>query len=240
MEQLEDITAKDWLTNHINWKNATRPFTLGNFLPNKFDNYISILWTPGVIDNFPFDKINQPPDSIEQTNANVEVWRQFKIFLNEKNYEAYRPTTFAELSNFFNQPYDRGIINTLPWKTQGIATLYKQTRQRFEKIVNVLTDGTELNIYIEDSWRWASVYNLLPSAEDVAYKISSVEFFDLMDITFYDANLYLYPVTNSWCLINMEDLGYNILAYNNSFADKLNQLNLSDTFAMSYDDIIFK
>lgn len=239
MEQLNDIKAKDWLTKHINWQNATRPLTLDNFLPPTFDNYIAILWTPGLIDNFPFDKINQPPDTIEQINTNVQVWRQFNIFLNEENDEAYRPTTFVELSSLFGKPYNRTIIKSLPWQSQGFKNLFKQTRQRLEIIVNALSNGTELNIYIEDYWRWAEVYNLLPSSEDIAYKISCDEFLDLMDKTSYDANLYLYPVNKSWCLINIEDLGYNILAYNNDFTDKLNHLNLPDTFVMTYNETIF-
>ena len=238
MKQLKDISAKEWLTNHLNWENPTRPLTLANFLPPIFDCYIAVLWTPGLIDNFPFDKINQPPDTIEQTNSNVKIWREFNLFLNEKTDDLYRPTTFSELSTIFNFPYNREIINVLPWQTEGIKTLFNHTRNRLKKIVDALAVEAELNVYVEDYWRWTATNSLI-SNDNVSYKISCNEFLDLMDDTSYDANLYLYSVDKSWCIINMEDLGFNIIAYKYEVAEKLNQLYLADTFKLHYDDILF-
>jgi hypothetical protein len=238
LEQLKDNTAKDWLTNHTNWENATRPLTLGNFLPPIFDCYIAVLWTPGLIDNFPFDKINQPPFNIEQTNSNVKIWKEYNLFLNEETDDLYRPTTFAELSSIFNFPYNKEIINALPWQTEGIKTLFYHTRKRLERIVDALAEEAELNVYIEDYYRWTAT-NSLVADENVSYKISCTEFLNLMDDTSYDANLYLYSFDKSWCLINMEDLGFNIIAYKYELAEKINQLNLADTFKLQYDDILF-
>ena len=240
MTPIDDRNAKEWLTKYINWKDVVRPLTLKNFFPPIFDNYIAVLWTPGIIDNFPFDKIVQPPDTIEQTNNNVAVWRQFKIFLNQENDEPYRPTTFSELASLFKITHNRQIINSLPWQTEGIKTLFKPTRQRLEKIITALLQDNELNIYFEDYWRWASVYNLLPSDEGVVYKITVSDFMDFMDKSFYDASLYLYPQSKNWCLLNLEDLGYNILAFNNNLADIVAQLNLQDTFKMRNDELLYE
>ena len=238
MEQIKDNTAKDWLTNHINWENATRPLTLGNFLPPLFDCYIAVLWTPGVIDNFPFDKIKQHPDTIEEINANVKIWKEFNLFLNTHTDELYRPTTFAELSSIFNIPYNKEIIENLPWLTEGIKTLFNQTRNRLKTIVDTLVNDEELNIYLEDYWRWAGSNSLLAD-ENVSYKISCDEYLDLMNETSYDASLYLYSLDKSWCLINMEDLGFSILAYKYEVAEKVDSLSLKDTFKLRYDDILY-
>ena len=239
MERIEDITAKDWIANNISLENAARPLLLSNFLPPIFDNYIAVLGTPGLIDNFPFDKIKQPSNTIEQINTNVEIWKQFKIYTHDSSDDFYRPTTYAELSSIFNLQYDIDVIKFLPWKTQGIKTLISETTQRLDRIVSALSIGEELNIFMEDYWRFLALDELFPYSENAAYKLSQNEYFDLMKRTGYDSTMYLYPTNKSWCLVNIEDLEYNILAFKNTVSDNFNNLSLKDTFRLKYNDIIF-
>jgi hypothetical protein len=238
MTAVQNSAAKEWLTKHINWRRTTEPPTVKDCLP-PFDNYLAILWVPGIVDNFPFDKIVEPPITIEQINTNVAIRRQFNLFLNEESDQPYRETTFQELAKHFNKPYNRQIIYSLRWETKGIKTLFRQTRQRLEKLINELSGNETLYAYIEDHWRWFNVYNVMPAISDSVYQTTADEYLEFMDKSFYDANIYLYPENKSWCLLNLEDLSYNILGYNNAVADKINQLNLTDIFIMKSSDGVY-
>ena len=225
------------MTDHIDWNTASRPLLLKNFFPSDYDNYLAILWTPGIIDNFPFTEIIVPPDTIEQTNKNIEIWRTFNV-LNDAEDDIYRPTTFKEISKKFNMHYDRNIIHKVDYSTRGLTTLLSRTKITLERIIKSLSNNT-LNLFVEDYWRWTTVYSLLPVDKDVTYKVSEEEFMKFMDDTFYDANAYLFPDDKSWCLINLEDLNFSMLAFNHKHLDTVNNLNLVDTFNLSPEDKLF-
>ena len=55
----------------------------------------------------------------------------------------------------------------------------------------------------------------------------------------YDASVYIFPNSKEWCFINLEDLGFNIIAYNNVVREKLDFTKM-ETFRLSLDDILFK
>ena len=46
-----------------------------------------------------------------------------------------------------------------------------------------------------------------------------------IDDTFRDANAYLFPDDKSWCLINLEDLNFSVIAFNNTHVDIVNNQN---------------
>jgi hypothetical protein len=239
MTHTDKLELRKWLTDHIDWNTASRPLLLKNFFPTDFDNYLAILWTPGIIDNFPFNEIVVPPDTIEQTNKNIEIWGNFNV-LNEGKDNVYRPTTFKEISERFDLTYDRNIIYNIDWSTRGITTLLSKTRTILNRIINSLRNNDTLNLYVEDYWRWTSVYSLLPIDKEVTYNVTVEEFMKFMDDTFFDANAYLFPDDKSWCLINLEDLNFSVIAFNNQHLDTVNNLNLVDTFKLSPEDKLFE
>jgi hypothetical protein len=240
MRAINDINASNWLTKNIDQVTGISPTKLSHLLPDFFDNYIAVLWTPGLIDDFPFDSIVHPTDNIEQLNINIAIWRKFKIFLDHDNKEVYKPTTFYELANLFKTPFNRQIINILPWQSNGIKTLFKPTRLRIEGIIDELSLGLDLNLYIQDYSRLAMAHDLPQSQESTVFKVSTMEFLDFMDKTNYDASLYLYSEKKNWCLLNLEDLGYSILAYNNEFSNNIAQLNLKDTFIIQPHEALYE
>ena len=238
MTHTDNLELRKWLTDHIDWNTASRPLLLKNFFPSDFDNYLAILGTPGIIDNFPFNEIVFPPNTIDQTNKNIEIWKSFNV-LNDAKDNVYRPTTWKEISEKFDLLYDRSIIDKLDWSTRGITTLLSKTKPILNRIINSLTSNETVNLYVEDYWRWTSIYALLPVDKEVTYKVTAEEFLKFMDDTFSDANAYLFPDDKSWCLINLEDLSFSVFAFNNKHWDIVNNLKLVDTFKLSPEDKLF-
>lgn len=209
------------------------PSTVSDLLPQNYDNYMAIFWVPGIIENFPFEEIVQPPNTIDQINTNVRIWNEFKIEFNSVNEEIYRETTFVELSELFKKSYDLQIVNALPWETKGIEILWSQTKQKLERIINLLASNEKLDLHFRDYFRWNGFSTKLPIDKEFTRNVSKNDFFNLMAKTFFDATLHLYPPSKEWCLINFEDYTFNILAYSNSMENKVNNLKLSDTLKLS-------
>ncbi|UFH55847.1 hypothetical protein [Spirosoma sp. KNUC1025] len=237
MTHSDNLELKKWLTDHIDWNTASRPLLLKNFFPYNFDNYLAILWTPGIIDNFPFTEIIFPPDTIEQTNKNIEIWRTFNV-LDDIKDDIYTRTTFKEISKKFKIHYDRNIIYKFDYSSRGLTTLFPSTKITLERIIKSLSNDT-LNLFVEDYWRWTIVNFLLPVAKDVTYNVTDEEFLKFMDDTFYDASAYFFPDDKSWCLINLEDLNFSILAFDNKHLVTVNNLNIVDSFNISPEDKLF-
>lgn len=209
------------------------PSTVSDLLSQDYDNYMAILWVPGIVENFPFEEIVQPPNTIDQINKNVRIWNKFNVKFNSENEEIYRETSFKELSELFNIPYDLQIIYALPWETKGIEILRSRTKQKLERIVTLLTSNEKLHLHFRDYFRWCDISIDLPIDEEFTRNVSQNDFFNLMEKTLFDATLHLYPPNKKWCLINLEDYIFNILAYDNSMENKVNNLKLSDTLKLS-------
>ena len=61
-----------------------------------------------------------------------------------------------------------------------------------------------------------------------------------MQETGFDASIYLYPKSKSWCLVNLEDLGFNILAFNNEIKHQMEFLTEVENFKLSEESELFR
>ena len=99
-------------------------------------------------------------------------------------------------------------------------------------LLNEIPESENLILYWEDYYR----FNLDCSL----FRVSKEEYIDEMKNTRFDATAYLYPESRSWCLVNLEDLGFNILAFNNNIKEQINFLKEIENFKLTDESELFR
>ena len=231
MNKSNNLENYIWLTERINWQTAKRPLRLMNFIPNSFDNYLGIIWNIEIIKDFPFQNFIENPESEEEIKNNRLIWNKFpSIFKN--SYENFSEISTRELFLKFKIPYDYYKNDgKLPWHTKAIKVNFDKLNTNLWESLRGLESGEELNVYWEDYYRF--------ELEDKYFKGSLKEFLKELEESGYDASVYIFPNNKEWCFINLEDLGFNVIAFNDIVRDKLDFTKI-EIFKLSLDDILFK
>jgi len=94
-----------------------------------------------------------------------------------------------------------------------------------------IPENENLIMYWEDNYR----YNI----EDNLFNISKEEFLKEMQNTRFDASIYLYSESKNWCLVNLEDLGFNILAFNDVIKPQMEFLTQVENFKLTEESELF-
>lgn len=230
MKKIISLENNDWL-DAINWQNELCPLRISNFLP-KFDNYFGIIWKVGILENFPFQDFIEDAKSESEIKNNKLIWRNFpQVFDNSEN--EFKEISAEKIFEKFKIPYhDYKNDNKLPWNTRAIRTLESQIVKSLTELLIKIPENDKLTLYWEDYYR----FNL----EDKLFKVSKEEYLKEMRNTGFDASTYLYPESKNWCLLNLEDLGFNILAFNNNIKDQMNFLSKIENFKMSEQSELFR
>ena len=220
-----------WLKNRVDWQTAKRPLRLNNFIPNSFDNYLGIIWNVEIIKDFPFQNFIENPDTEEEIKNNRLIWNKFPSIFSNSN-EDFSKISTLQLFSKFNIPYDYYKNDgMLPWHTKAIKVNFDKLNANLYESLRGLESEDILNVYWEDYYRF--------DLENKYFEASLKEFLTELEESGYDASVYIFPSNKDWCFINLEDLGFNILAYNNNVKDKIDLTNL-ETFKWNLDDILFK
>ncbi|WP_324678610.1 hypothetical protein [Hymenobacter sp. GOD-10R] len=204
MDYTTDLSALEWLRGSVSDRSDTESLKVKHLLPNTYSAYIALLPSVGIIDGFPFNKVDPNAISIGQINANVRVWNEYGIY-SSNSTPNYSKTSFSDLAKLFELPYSMSMQKTLPWGKRGFSILEQDTLYNLRGILNQVFPNNKVNLYLEDYWRWYEVYNLLPHSEEVIYKVTIDEFIHFFSKSFFDASLHLFSDDRSWCLVNMED-----------------------------------
>ena len=234
MKTVQNLKTVEWITKHLEQHKDDRPFCLKNFLPSIFEYYIVKLWTPGIIDSFPFEEYIIDPDDIDRIEKNLALLKKHNLLVHRWDNESiFRITNFQELSKRFNKIYNLHIPKTLDWSKPGIRHLWNKTRDNICEIIKSISPNTHLNLFVSDMWKWDSSVNGV-----VLYTLTIEEYHKFMDETQYDSSSYLFPDDLSYCLLNFKDLAYSIIAFNENIHKIIIDLNLIDSFEINPDFIL--
>jgi hypothetical protein len=232
VQKIESPEINEWLVNAINWQNDSRPLKVSNFLP-KFDNYVGLTWKIGIIENFPFSDFIANAKSEAEIKNNREIWNCHPQAFNENAESQFVEISTEEALRRFKIPYhEYKNDGKLPWNTRAIRILESKIIESLSLIVDKIPENKNLILYWEDYYR----YNI----EDNLFKISKEEFLKEIEDTGFDASLYLYPESKNWCLINLEDLGFNILAFNNKIKPQMQFLTEVENFKLTEESELFR
>ena len=230
MQKIELPELIDWLESAIDYYEIKgHPLKISNFLPN-FDHYIGIKWKVGIIKDFPFEDIITKAESPNELNHNRRIWQKFpQIYEDSDN--GFTEIESKELFNKFKIPFHEYKNDyKLPWNSRAIRVLDSEIFQSLSLIVNHLPEKDSLFLYWEDYYRYG--------LEDKLFKVSAEEFLSEMQETRYDASIYLFPESKNWCLINLEDLGFNIFAFNENI--KTEFLSSIENFKLTSQSEIYR
>ena len=214
------MTTFDWIKNYLPPDSPVKKIT--DFIPESFDNYFLINWNYGIIDNFPFDSYPADKDSIANINGQVNIDRQFGVFLKNTFQDSaaeklYRKTTLKEIASRFNVPHSADTISKIK-STPGLAPLPTATIDNIQKLIELIGQDT-LYLYIHDNDRYSWQDNWAFKKENII--TDKQQYIKFLTKTVFDSVSYLFNDRHSWCLATMEDFGYFILCADNSTADKL-------------------
>lgn len=232
MEIIESSENNKWLENAINWQNDSRPLKVSHFLP-KFDYYFGLTWKVGIIEDFPFNDFIKNAKSQAEIKINREIWHKFPEVFNEDQETGFVEVEAKKLFRKFKIPYHHYKNDgKLPWNTKAIKTLESKIIENLSFILDIIPENENLTLYWEDYYR----YNV----ENNLFKISKEEFLIVLQNTGFDASIYLYPESKNWCLVNLEDLGFNILAFNNEIKPQMEFLTQVENFKLTIDSELFR
>ena len=205
MDYATDLSPIRWLNLQAPVRPAGEPLRLKHLLPESYHGYWALLPTVGILEAFPFEQVNPDSPDVGQINHNVAIWNQVGVY-QWGNSPTYQRTSFRQLSAQFALPYDVSLVRKLPWGKRGFATLDEPTAAGLLVLLRELAPEASLNLYVEDYWRWGPQLNqLLPTDEDVVYRVSPEEFVSFLQGARFDASAYLFPDDQSWCLVTVED-----------------------------------
>lgn len=232
MQKITSNEINQWLDSAINWQNDLRPLKVSNFLP-KFDNYIGLTWKVGIIENFPFkDFIKDAKSEIEIKN-NREIWHKFPQAFDDSSELGFTEIPTKELFEKFQIPYhDYKNDHKFPWSTRAIRVLEEKIIASLSILLNEIPESENLILYWDDYYRFDLDCSL--------FRVSKEEYINEMKNTRFDATAYLYPESRSWCLVNLEDLGFNILAFNNNIKEQINFLSEIENFKLTEESELFR
>lgn len=232
MQKITSTEINEWLESAINWQNDLRPLRVSNFIP-KFDNYIGLTWKVGIIENFPFKDFIEDAKSRIEIKNNREILNKFKQTFDDSSDLGFREISKKELFGKFKIPYhDYKNDGKFPWNTRAIRILEESIKENLSKILNAIPENNNLIMYWEDYYR----YNL----SEKLFRVSKEEYIDVMNNTKFDSSTYLYPESKNWCLVNLEDLGFNILAFNNEISEHLHFLSEIEKFKLYEESELFR
>ncbi|WP_400190623.1 hypothetical protein [Hymenobacter sp. B81] len=205
MEYTTDLEPVQWLKQNPAARAATEPLLVKHLLPERYPYIRALLPAVGIIEGFPFDQVKPDSSRIEQINRNVAIWTQHDVYRAGRT-PVYQPTSFRQLAARFALPYNLDLLGKLLWRTLGFATLAEPTAAVLLDLLLQLAPATTLNLYVEDSWRWGPEFTpILPTDEEVLYRVTAREFIDFLQQAAFDATAYLFPDARNWCLVNVED-----------------------------------
>jgi len=231
VQKIESTEINKWLENAIDWQNDSHPLKVSNFLP-KFDNYVGLNWKLGIIENFPFNDFIENAKSQAEIKNNREIWHNFPEAFNEDSETGFVEIETEEIFRKFKIPYhDYKNDGKLPWNTRAIRILESKIKESLSLILEKIPENENLIMYWEDNYR----YNI----EDNLFNISKEEFLKEMQNTRFDASIYLYPESKNWCLVNLEDLGFNILAFNDVIKPQMEFLTQIENFKLTEESELF-
>ena len=231
MLKTESTELIDWIESAIDYSNIkSNSLRISNFLP-KFDHYIGITWKVGVIKDFPFEQLVSNPVTVEEINNNAKIWRSFpQIYGYSEN--GFKEIDTKELFKMFNIPYhEYKNDNKLPWNSRAIRILERKIIENLSTLLNEISDKNDLLLYWEDYYRYG--------IEDKLFKITIDEFLTELQETGFDSSLYLFPENKDWCLVNLEDLGFNIFAFNDNVKNKMKFLSEIENFKLTYESELY-
>jgi hypothetical protein len=232
VQKITSTEINQWLENAINWQNDSHPLKISNFFP-KFDNYVGLTWKVGIIENFPFEDFIASAKSQAEIKNNRLIWNNFPQTFDEDSETGFIEIRTEELFRKFKIPYhDYKNDGKLPWNTRAIKVLESKITESLSLILNKIPENENLTLYWEDYYR----YNI----EDNLFKVSKEEFIKEIQNTGFDASMYLYPTSKNWCLVNLEDLGFNILAFNNEIKHHMNFLSEVENFELMEESELFR
>lgn len=232
MQKITSTEINQWLESAINWRNDLRPLKVSNLLP-KFDNYIGLTWKVGIIENFPFkDFIEDAKSEIEIKN-NRAIWNKFPQTFDDSSDSGFTEIPTKELFKKFEIPYhDYKNDGKFPWNTRVIRILEEKIKENLSIVLSEIPENENLILYWDDYHR----FNL----DDKLFRVSKEEYIDEMKNTRFDANAYLFPENKCWCLVNLEDLGFNILAFNNEIKERISFLSKIENFKLTDESELFR
>ncbi|OWK74502.1 hypothetical protein CBW16_03590 [Flavobacteriaceae bacterium JJC] len=222
----------DWLESAIDYYTIKdNSLKISNFLP-KFDYYVGIKWKVGIIEDFPFEDIIAKAESPNDLNSNRRIWRKFSQIYEDSD-SGFTEIGSKELFEKFEIPFhEYKNDHRLPWNSRAIRVLDSKILESLSSLVNHLPEVSNLYLYWEDYYRYG--------LEDKLFKVSTEEFLNEIRETGYDASVYLFPESKNWCLMNLEDLGFNIFAFNENINIKIESLSSIEYFNLTYESEIYR
>ena len=220
-----------WLESSIEYSRIkSNSLKISNFLP-KFDHYIGIVWKIGIIRNFPFKSFISEATTVDEINNNVNIWNTYpQIYQNSEN--GFTEINRKKLFKMFNIQYHeyKNDFN-LPWNSRAIRVLQRKIVEDLSILIDEINQKNELFLYWEDYYRFG--------IEDNLFKITKDEYLHKLEETRFDVNFYLFPENRNWCLVNLEDLGFNIFAYNSVIKNDLKSFSKIETFDLTSESEIY-
>lgn len=234
IKTVQKITSSEinhWIEISTKLKKDLSPLRVSNFLP-KFDNYVGLTWKVGIIENFPFHDFIEDAWSEMEIKNNRLIWNNFpQTFNDSENGFTEIPT--PELFKKFDIPYhDYKNDGKFPWHTRAIKVLDSKIVESLSRLLNKIPENENLILYWEDHYRF--------DVDDKLFKVSKEEFIEEVEKTKFDASMFLYPESKNWCLVNLEDLAFNILAFNNDIKHEMNFLSQIEHFKLTEESELFR
>lgn len=239
MDYTLDLSAVRWLRPAYYAGPAAEPLQVKHLLPPHYEQYLALLPAVGLLADFPFEQVRPDSTAIDQLNRNVAIWTHYGVYTLNRSPD-YQPTTFRQLAARFGLPYALSLVGQLPWAKRGFAVLDEPTAARLLMLLNALAVTTRLNLYVEDYWRWGpQMHQVLPSDDDVLYRVTADEFVHFLQRAMFDATAYLFPDDQSWCLVNFEDGLAPIIGLSSAAQADMPAAALSETLPLHPESTVF-
>jgi|GEM_PF-6813646 len=234
-----DRAALRWATGNATSPEDKQPLKIKRLFPEEYKAYFALLPVVGIIDDFPFSEVQPNALSIEQTNRNAKIWTRYNIYSAHAS-PAYRGTNFRELAALFDLPsdYQLAALKKLPWNKKGFDALEDETYSTIGALLKSIAHSAVLNLYIEDAAHYCEVYNLLPTPEEVIYRVTAEDFIQLFRQHFSDAGLCLFPDDKSWCLINREAEFCPLLATSAESGEKVAAQSILEVLSLDGEEVL--
>lgn len=239
MEFTSDLSAIRWLQPSHGNALYDGPLRVRHLLPKEYQQYLALLPAVGILEDFPFEQVQLDKATIQQINRNAEIWTRYGIYSSNREPD-YQPTTFHQLAAKFGLPYDLSLVSQLPWSKKGFATLAELTAAHLLELLCQLASTTKLNLYVEDYWHWGpQAEQVLPTDDEVVYRVTAQEFVTCFTQMYLDATLYLFPDDLSWCLANAEDALAPVLGIDEPAATTIAERCRLEVLLLSQESAVF-
>lgn len=225
-----DSQINNWLEDSMNWTKNNGALKVLDFIPD-FDYYIGISWKVGIVENFPFEDFIKDAKSQLDIKNNRQIWHKFPQVFDDSD-EGFSEISTQQLFKKFKVPYhDYKNDHKLPWNTRAIKILENKIVENLTFLLDEIPESEELILYWEDYYRF--------DIDGDTFQISKDEFITELQKTGFDATMYLYPMSKKWCLINLEDLCFNILVFSTDIKNEMGFLSHIEHFELTKESDLF-